>query len=266
MRTAMLLLTALLCAGQATAALVDIDYAKVRHLTIAKTLAGILASAPTETPDADAFNPASSLSRVVITWDGAKAPPSLRYEGVPVAELVRRLAALGEPTASPQGPAYALPGVAGYSLLALGESEAAVLPTRLLATVTPPEWPAERSAHAVSFSGVSGDLKIGDASDRVRSFDLAWNMPGDVVVRVQATSNDAARSLLRWLGASRPLISIAAGFGSTRADFASDLLAVTTINRKGSLVTAVAKLEGKVLAQVESELLRAITKQMRRYR
>lgn len=258
MRVIIAFLLPLLCTAGASAALVDVDFTRFRDTPVGEMLAGCLKVSET-------VGPGDGIDRVLVAWSGAKSAPSIRYHGVNADALIQHLATLGAALPSSAGEAYALPNLEGFACIRLAADEVLLGPIKALSTLAAPEWP-QATEHALVFTGLATDLKLGDVQERIRDFVMLWDTPGQVLLTVNAINNAQARSLDRWLAVAGPMVKVAAGVGVKKAKFPALLLEQTDISRKGSALIGRGTLSDETVAQAHRELVDTLTKQITKYR
>jgi hypothetical protein len=264
MRNPVRLLVLSLLVGVATAANIDCAYPHIRDTTLGTALATTLGAPATPEGAVAIDQPLKDCQRVLITWSGPKAPPVVRFLGVPAEALVARYAATGTRVDSRHGPAYPLPQQPGFIAVALGESDLLIATPAVLAQIDPPEWP-EATGNVLDFSGPATDLKLGDLQDELSDFLFAWQPDGKLVLHATANSRHDAKSVLRYISIRKPLVQAAAGVGVDKAELPAKLLDCATFSREDNILTARMDLDEPTRVEAVEYLAKQVRRQMKKY-
>ncbi len=259
-----LLLTIIAATIGASAATVDVDYPKLRDSELGAVLVACIA--PMTPVEGDQpIELASVCTRVLVSWDGPKAPPVVRYRGVPAQALIDRLAA--QPGAvqvdGPAGPSWPV-HQKGFVLAKIADDEVVMATLKSMPTLAMPEWPEQRD-RVISFSGPATDLKLGDLQDNLASFDFVWEPTGRLLLLATANSKTDAKSVMRYISLRKPLLDIAAGVGVEKAEFPAKLLSGASFARSAEKITVKSNLDEDMRGEAVAFLVKTINKQMKKY-
>lgn len=244
----------------ANAALIDVDYHALATTPIGKSLKQILSNDGAD----DAFT--TGLQRVMVSWQGEKAPPLIQYLGLDADQLAESLAARASEIKTSAGEASLLPHQPRFGLIPVSQDEAVVGTINNLNALALHNWPAP-NGKVITFTGVPTDLKLEEYKDRISSFIITREADGKIQLRVFSPSNSSAESLMRWVNASRPLLAVAAGVGVAKADFPHRLVKKAKIERKGCVTTVDVDLskDKTLLTEVDQYLADTLTSRMKKY-
>ncbi|MBA3685091.1 MAG: hypothetical protein H0W72_07605 [Planctomycetes bacterium] len=248
----------------AFSATVDVDYPKLRDSELGRVLIGCIWAAEAEGSTAPS-EAANGCTRILVSWDGPKAPPVVRYRGVPAQAVIDRLAAKPEGAAidSPIGPAWPA-NQKGFLVAKVADDEVVMVTVKMMPTLVMPEWPEQRD-RVISFSGPASHLKLGDLQDNLSSFDFVWEPSGVLELLATANSKTDAKSVMRYISLRRPLLDIAAGVGVEKAEFPAKLLSGASFTRSGAKITVKSSLNEDMRGEAVAFLVKTINKQMRKY-
>jgi hypothetical protein len=261
MRRMLIAITLAVVPGIGSAALIDVRFPSIAETSLGTALRDVLLDADTR---ASAGDPTAGLERVLVSWQGEKAPPLLQYRGLQVADLARILSDHRTPLETEAGRAYVLPRHR-FGMVAVCEDEAAVATLASLDHLALPPWP-DAPAEIIRFSGLPSDLRLDEWSDRISTFTLTMDEKSRVLVTVNSPNKAAAQSLMRWINASKPLLAMAAGVGVDKAQFPDRLVKVAEIERKGAAILVSidlaknAKLKGETFDFLAETLKRRMRK------
>jgi hypothetical protein len=265
MRPLVLVVIASLIAASASAATVDVDYPQIRDSDLGRVLIECLAP-QVESEGGAKLEIAGRCSRVLVSWNGPKAPPVVRYLGVPAQAIIDRLAAQPEVAVldGPIGPSWPV-HQKGFVLAKLSDDEVVMATIKMMPTLVLPEWPEPRD-RVISFTGPASHLKLGELQDELSSFDFVWQPAGDLLLLATANSKTDAKSVMRYISLRLPLLDIAAGVGVEKAEFPAKLLSGASFSRTGEKITVKSSLDDNMRGEAVAFLVKTINKQMRKYR
>lgn len=264
MRQPLRLAALVLLAGVAAAANIDCAFPHIRDSSLGTALSTALGAPATDTAPA-LDQPLKDCQRVLIVWNGPRAAPVVRFQGVPSEALMARYAASGTRVESRHGPAYQLPQQTGFVAVALNAQELMIGTPAILATIDPPPWP-EPTGNVLDFSGPATDLKLGELQDELSSFLFTWQPDGKLVLRATAASRHDAKAVLRYVAVRKPLVQAAAGVGVEKAEFPAKLLEAAAFSREENILIARMDLDQPTREQAVDYLAKAVRRQMKKYR
>jgi hypothetical protein len=263
------------------AALVDAEYAEIRDTSIGALFVSCLQCAPPApapaapqqvsgqpqpvvAADPPATDPTKELKRVLVSWDGVKSPPVVRFIGLPAEEVAAAIAGGKPSTPTAVGPSWPVPNVPGFVIAVVKPDELVMsVPSTLeKLQLAPPPPP---SGHALRFTGPGSDLKLGEIQDKVRDFELIHDHGGATTATINTPSAKDAKSLDRWVWWRKPVVFAGADVGVKKLKFPSKLLDQTDIDRKDAALVATTTLKDDMRAQAFDYLTDAIKRELRRF-
>jgi hypothetical protein len=263
----------------ASAALVDVDFNAIRGTEISELLIAALrpasgttfattdpnpAAVPADVTAGPIFNPTGGLQRVLITWSSVKSPPVITFIGLRTPLIIKTLSAGAPPTTTPVGPAWLLPNVPGFYFAVVSPAELVVSTLPGLLAQTPGSVQAA-SGHALEFTGVSTDLKLGDLQAQLKDFTMTYDTSGATRIVIRAKSEEDARHVDRWVWWRKPLVFAGADLGVKKLQFPAKLLDQTTMTRDKDQLIATTTLQNDMKTQAFNVLANAIRKQLRNF-
>jgi len=242
---------------------VRIDYPSVRGTALGDSLL-----TPLQTGD-EALDTAldAELERVVITWQGRRCPPTVRYLGINALQVVHhQLAAGAEVVASPWGDAALVRKPKEYALAIAAPREAVLatakrMPALELGDLPPP------SHHVVEIDANADDFKLGTAAKRIDRLHLRWSRTNRV--RLTSFSSDAEQAtwVKSYVNRRLPWLQLADGLGVDAAEFPARLLEDRKAKRTGSRTYVDMDLSDEDLrGETWGQLRKLIDRQTHRYR
>ncbi len=265
MRSIALVVTAVLaCLGVGSAATVDVDYPKLRDTDLGRLLVDSI-SPQSEREGVAPLDLATACTRVLVSWEGPKGSPVVRYRGVPAQALIDRLAAQPDVTRldGPVGASWPV-RQKGFVAAKIADDEIVMATAKMMPTLVMPPWP-ERHESLIAFSGPATDLKLGDLQDELASFDFVWESTGKLLLLATANSKNDAKSVMRYISLRKPLLETAAAIGVEKAEFPAKLLDGASFSRSGEKITVKSELDDAMRSEAVAYLVKTIGKQMRRY-
>jgi hypothetical protein len=268
-------------AGEAAAALVDAQYDEIRDTSVGALFVSCLQPAPAAagsqagstpgttvsgTPVADppAVDPTKDLKRVLVSWDGVKSPPIVRFVGLPAEAVAAAIAGDKPSTPTAVGPSWPVPNVPGFAIAVVKPDELVMSVPSTLEKLQLPELPPP-SGHSLRFTGPGSDLKLGEIQDKVKDFELVHDHGGATKATINTPSAKDAKSLDRWVWWRKPVVFAGADVGVKKLKFPSKLLDQTDIDRHDAALVASTTLKDDMRLQAFDYLTDAIKRELRRF-
>ncbi len=250
--------------GWASAATVDVDYGQLRDSDLGRLLAESI-SPVSEAEGVQPLDLATPCTRVLVSWEGPKAPPVVRYKGVPAQALLDRLATQPDVVAldGPLGPSWPV-RQKGFVVAKVADDEVVMATAKMMPALVMPEWPQQREG-LIAFTGPASHLKLGDLQDELASFDFVWQSTGKLLLLATANSKSDAKSVMRYISLRKPLLETAAAIGVEKAEFPAKLLDGASFSRSGERITVKSELDDGMRSEAVAFLVKTINKQMRKY-
>jgi hypothetical protein len=245
------------------AAVIDVDYPAIADTPVGKALKAVLYKDGTVDGD-----PACSVNRVLVSWEGERSPPLLQYRGLQATHLREALSQQATSVETKAGTAVEMPNQPRFAMLQVSDDEVAVATLNGLNNLALKEWP-EPSGNLITFTGVPSDLKLDDPdwNKKITTFTLTFSASGKLNLRAFALNSSEAQSVMRWVSGSRPALAIAAGLGIEKAQFPQRLVKDAKIQRRGSIITVDVDLskDETLLKDTYQFLTDTLSKRMRKY-
>jgi hypothetical protein len=275
---------AAMTAAHAGAALVDAEYAEIRDTSVGKLFdsclqpaapvasgsqAGTTPPAPQITvvndpPAAAAANPTAELKRVLVSWDGVKSPPVIRFIGIPAEAIAASLAGGKPSTPTAVGPSWPVPNMPGFAVAIAKPDELVISVPETLEKLQLAPCPAA-SGHPLRFTGPGTDLKLGEIQDKVKDFELIYDHGGATKATITTPSDKDAKALDRWVWWRKPVVFAGADVGVKKLKFPARLLDQTDIDRSKNQLIATTTLQDDMRGQAFDYLTDAIRREIRRF-
>ena len=244
------------------AATVQVDYPSFRGTALGDALVN-----PIITGDEELDQQVDAqLERILITWQGRKCPPTVRYLGVPALQVMAALPAEAKRITSPFGPAVALAKHDQYTLTASAMNELVVATEKRMPQLELGEWPVA-PPHPLVIDAAPDDFKLGKAAEWLTGLQLVWRSNHKVSLTGQSKTGDDATNVKSYVNRRLPWLHAAAAVGVDKAEFPSKLFDDKKLKRYGARTSVSIDLSKQSLRDDSMEhLAKLITKQMRKYR
>jgi hypothetical protein len=252
-----------LAAAEVPAALVDADFSEIKETAVGQMFISCLQPAHAEgtAPDAD---PPIEIKRLLVSWEGVKAPPVIRFIGVDASAVTAHLAEGKAPTQTSVGPSWALPNLNGFAVAMVKPDELVVSTPAALEKLQLPDLP-QASGHVLQFTGPASDLKLGELQDKLKDFVLIHDHNGVTKVSVHANDEKDAKAVDRWIWWRKPVVFAGADVGVKKLKFPAKLLDQTDIARHKDTITASTTLKDDMRSEAFIYLADAIRREVRRF-
>jgi len=214
---------------------------------------------------------ATELDEILVSWPKRKAPPVIRYRGLPAEAIVDAHAGLMPARKTPHGLGATLSErFANCMLVATAGEDLLFTRTAIINDheYELPEWPELDPQFSVMGTAFPADIKLTrQLKKHVQQLDLRWRKTDDrIFLYAHTPSHDHARTMRSYIVRRRPWIHFGSAIGFDALDFASDLLGAAKITvHDNDQVRLRARLDDHLRTATTTQLSELLTKQLDKY-